>query len=225
MKVHYGFHGLPPIPSPVVSVGSFDGVHRGHRLLISRLAEIASENRGESVVVTFDPHPRQLLRGENRLLTTLEEKLILLAETELDHVIVVNFTREFSKISADEFMDNYLKERLGAQFFLSGEGHHFGNNRSGNIEAVAQAGLDNQKLIRYDNISSTAIRDAIEQGDMALATDMLAGSYLIITPVTDRSKLLPPPGEYVTTLDGGEPATRWVDRNVLDGGEHQLRIF
>lgn len=206
MQIHYGFDTLPPLRRTAVAVGSFDGVHRGHRLLIRQLNHIAHHDLasdGESVVVTFDPHPRQVLKGDNRLLSTLPEKLELLAETDVDHVVVVHFTPEFSRIDSETFTQHYLKGMLHAETVLSGEGHHFGHNRSGTADLLERDGIHTANLGRFENISSTAIRTAIEAGDMATATEMLGGPYLILTtPPHDATKLLPPDGEYRVECSG-----------------------
>lgn len=206
MQIHYGFDTLPPLRRTAVAVGSFDGVHRGHRLLIRHLTHIAQNDLapdGESVIVTFDPHPRQVLRGDNRLLSTLPEKLELLAETNVDHVVVVHFTREFSRIDSETFTRDYLKGKLHAEAVLSGEGHHFGHNRSGTTDQLKRDGLHTANLGRFENISSTAIRAAIEAGDMTTAAEMLGGPYLILTtPPHDATKLLPPDGTYRVECSG-----------------------
>lgn len=210
MQVHYGFDHLPRFRQTAVAVGSFDGVHRGHRLLIARLNAVAHNDLGpdgESVVVTFDPHPRTVLKGENRLLSTLSEKLELLSETGIDHVVVVHFTPEFSRIDSETFTRDYLKGLLKAEMVLSGEGHHFGHNRSGSTELLERDGIRTAKLDRYENISSTSIRTAIEAGDMEAAAYMLGGPYLIVTePPHDPTKLLPPAAVYRVALPGSDDA-------------------
>lgn len=210
MHIHYGFDDLSLIASSVVSVGSFDGVHRGHRLLIRNLNAQAREMGSESVIVTFDPHPRLVLRGENRLLSTLTEKLALLAQTEIDHVVVVSFTPEFSRISSEEFTRDYLRARLGAVAIISGHEHHFGHNRAGTSASLDGSGLKASHLDRYEQISSTSIRAAIAQGDMRAANHMLERPYLVITSPSEPTKLLPPVGEYQLLIDGVE------QRGVID---------
>lgn len=233
MQIHYGFETLPPLHRTAVAVGSFDGVHRGHRLLIQQLNHIAHHDlapEGESVVVTFDPHPRQVLKGDNRLLSTLPEKLELLAETEIDHVVVVHFTPEFSRIDSETFTRDYLKGKLHAEVVLSGEGHHFGHNRSGTTAQLERDGIHTAHLGRFENISSTAIRAAIEAGDMATAAEMLGGPYLILTtPPHDATKLLPPDGEYRVECSGrGTPLARLHIDNQLfqhDNLPERIRIL
>lgn len=235
MQIHYGFDTLPPLRRTAVAVGSFDGVHRGHRLLIRHLNHIAHNDLapdGESVIVTFDPHPRQVLRGDNRLLSTLPEKLELLAETDVDHVVVVHFTREFSRIDSETFTRDYLKGKLHAEAVLSGEGHHFGHNRSGTTDQLKRDGLHTANLGRFENISSTAIRAAIEAGDMATAAEMLGGPYLILTtPPHDATKLLPPDGAYRVECsangNGSEITHLHIDNHLFqrDNLPERIRIL
>lgn len=201
MNVYYDFENLPPINSSVVSVGSFDGVHRGHRLLIEQVRQQASLLEALPIVVTFDPHPRLVLKGENHLLSTLDEKLLLLAETGIENVVVIHFTEEFSKISHEDFIETFLIGKLHAQEIVSGDSLHFGHSRQGNERTIAEHGIENCHLGRIDNISSTAIRQAIQSGDMTQATRLLGGGYLIKGPVTDPTKLLPPDGKYLTDND------------------------
>ncbi len=225
MEVHYGFDSFPADVRSVVSVGSFDGVHRGHRLLIERLTEEAARQKAQSVVVTFDPHPRQVLRGENRLLTTLPEKLCLLGQTAVDHVVVVHFTRAFSQLTSDEFLNRYLIDKLHAVAVLSGDEHHFGHNREGNPALLAERQIKSLQVDRYENISSTAVRAAVEAGDMEEAARLLGAPYLILTGEPDPTKLLPPEGRYRVRIDDdpdetdieigpelffGTPQTLWV---------------
>lgn len=230
MQIHYGFDHLPAFRRTAVAVGSFDGVHRGHRLLIDRLNDTAHGPigpDGESVVVTFDPHPRQVLRGENRLLSTLPEKLDLLAETGVDHVVVIHFTPAFSRIDSETFTQDYLKGRLKAEAVLSGEAHRFGHNRSGSAELLARDGLRTVDLGRYGNISSTAIRAAIEAGEMETATAMLGGAYLIRTDRPhDPTKLLPPAGEYRVLLpdENGRQRHMRIDSSLFSRDDLPLRI-
>ncbi len=135
MKVHYGFDSLPAFRSPVVTVGSYDGVHCGHRAILQRINEIAEQNNGESIVVTFAPHPRIVLgKAEGlMLLNTLDEKMVLLEEVGIDHLIVAPFTEEFSRLSSEEYVRNYLVEKIGVRTLVVGYNHHFGHNKNGDF--------------------------------------------------------------------------------------------
>lgn len=157
----------------VVCVGSFDGLHRGHMELFRLMNKKAKEIGGESVVVTFDPHPRLVLKGENRLLMSLTEKLDLLEEAEVGNVLVIEFTKEFSKIEYGDFVRDYLVGGIGAQVVFSGDGHHFGKDKKGTSEMLKEFGLEVHNIERVDGISSTAVRDAIENGNFEVAEKML----------------------------------------------------
>lgn len=225
MKVHHGFDNIPAIRNAVVAIGSFDGVHRGHRLLIDEMCELAKSVGGESVIITFDPHPRQLLRGENRLLSTLDEKLTLLAETGIDNVIVVNFTREFSMLSHHQFIEQYIIDKLHTCVLVAGENHHFGHNKEGDAKSLTEYGIRSCNLERFDNISSTQIRTAIERGEINEASALLGSKgYLVRTPVTEKSKLLPPTGMYSIEIDGIAAEMR-LDDELINGKSGELRIL
>ena len=133
MRVFNGFEHTAYIPRPVVTIGSYDGVHRGHREILSHLEALARARKGESVVVTFHPHPRLVLgRGEGlRLLTTLPEKLELLEQAGIDNVIVAPFTESFSRLGAEEFIRDYLVETLHLDTLAVGYNHHLGHNQQG----------------------------------------------------------------------------------------------
>lgn len=197
MKIHYGFEQLPHIKGAVVTMGSFDGVHRGHRLLLGHVCQIAKQNGGESVVLTFDPHPREVIHPDlkHRKLSTLSEKLFLLSQTKIDHVVVINFTKEFSQTSSEDFIQKYLIEKLDTKIMITGQGHFFGKNKGGDVAMLRHHGVCVIDLERFDNISSTMIRDVLESGDMAKAQDLLGSGYTVELPLRDGSKILPPMGD------------------------------
>lgn len=200
MKVHYGFDQLPHIKGAVVTMGSFDGVHLGHRLLLEHVCQIARQNSAESMVLTFDPHPREVIHPDlkHRKLSTLREKLFLLSQTGIDHVVVINFTKEFSQTSSVDFIQQYLIDKLQTKIMITGQGHFFGKNKDGDVALLRNQGVEVVDLERFDNISSTMIRDVLEAGDMALADDLLGGGYTVELPLTDSSKIMPPmEAEYV----------------------------
>lgn len=178
MRVFRGFDSLPRFVRPVVTVGSYDGVHLGHRALIDRLVAEARAQGGESIVLTFDPHPRITLgRADGlRLLTTLDEKVRLLEALGVDNVIVIPFDRKFSALSGEVFVREYLQRRLGAGTLVAGYDHRFGHDR---IDSEAIAGLG-MRVIRIDecevggeHVSSTVIRRLIDEGRIAEAERLL----------------------------------------------------
>ena len=183
MRVFHGFGALPHFVRPAVTVGSYDGVHRGHRVLIERLVAEARANGGESVVLTFEPHPRITLgKAEGlRLLTTPDEKIALLAELGVDNVIVIPFDRAFSALSGEEFADDYLIGRVGAETLVAGYNHRFGHDR---IDCDALAASGRLRVVKVDpcdiegrHVSSTAIRRLLDEGKTAEA-ELLLGRRL-----------------------------------------------
>ena len=178
MRVFHGFDSLPHFIRPVVTVGSYDGVHLGHRALIDRLVAEARTSGGESIVLTFEPHPRITLgRAEGLLLlTTLDEKVRLLETLGVDNVIVIPFDRTFSALSGEEFVREYLLRRLGARTLVVGYDHRFGHDRIGR-DAIAGLGL---RVVRVDecevggeHVSSPVIRRLIAEGRLAEAERLL----------------------------------------------------
>lgn len=168
------------INNAVVCVGSFDGVHKGHLELFKQMNQRAAEINGQSVVVTFDPHPRLVLKGENRLLTNLEQKLKLLENAGVQNVLVINFTPEFSSLKYDTFVKKYLLEAIGTKVIFSGDGHFFGKDKQGTTDLLEQFGLEVHNIHRIDNISSTAIRNAIDRNDIRTAEQMLGRKLIEI---------------------------------------------
>lgn len=223
MNIFYGFEHK--FERALVTVGSFDGVHKGHRLLIEQMNQKASQIGAQAVLITFDPHPRTVLRGANRLLSTIEERLLLLEQAGARNVVVVNFTPQFAQISADDFVQKYLIDYLGAVAIFIGEGHFFGKNRGGDENFLAKYPLQIFHLDRFDNISSTAVRAAIEGGDMAAANSLLGGGYLAITPVNDTTKLLPTGGKYRCADENGEKLELYIDDILNLKRKKKLYIF
>lgn len=166
MRITRGFDGLDLGARPVVvTVGSFDGLHAGHRVLLARLVEEAEAIGGQSVVVTFDPHPRVALGGEVELLTPLEEKIRLLEELGIDRLIVVPFDRDFAGLTGEEFLRDYLVGRIGAQVLVAGFDHRFGKDGfspadDGSLRVVRVAAHE----IDGEPVSSTRIRRLASQG-------------------------------------------------------------
>ncbi len=221
MRVFYGFDTLPVLRNPVVTVGSYDGVHTGHRHLLERIVRLAKEQQGESVVVTFSPHPRTVLgnRGEQVvLLNSLREKILLIEAVGIDDLIVVEFTKAFSQISSYEFVREYLLGKIGAKTLVVGYNHHFGHNQEGNFDFLRRLQQTMnfsiyeipRQEVDQDKVSSTVIRRLIRAGEMEKANRLLGHAYTLIVQTDERGemvpddpdKLLPPPGEYSVTVDG-----------------------
>lgn len=182
MRIFTDMDSLPVLRSPVVTVGSFDGVHRGHRFLLEIMRERAEMSGGESVVVTFGEHPRLVLgEGEGlRVLTPLAEKAGLLADAGVDDLIVMPFDRDASRLSAEEFVRDFLVGRLGVAELVVGYNHRLGRGREGDASILKALGEKYGFRVycapRFDEgekISSTAIRNALARGDVAAAERML----------------------------------------------------
>ena len=230
MKVHYGFDSLPAFRAPVVTVGSYDGVHGGHRAILQRINELAAQNGGESVVVTFAPHPRIVLGKADglKLLNTLEEKITLLEEVGIDHLIVAPFTEEFSRLSSQEYVRDYLVGKIGVRTLVVGYNHHFGHNKDGDFRFLQsmqeEYGFEVYEISRQqiddEKVSSTVVRQLITSGDMAHAKRLLERPYILIANLKERSidpyKLLPPNGRYRVEIEGQGTAVLVISHNGLN---------
>lgn len=231
MRIFRNFDDARCIKNPVVTTGTFDGVHIGHRTILNRLRLLASKHNGESVLITFDPHPRKVLypetEGKNlKLINSREEKLMLLEKAGLENLIIIEFTREFSKITSEEFVRDYLYNALKVKVVVAGFNHHFGFNKEGDYRKLwgwrekyhFEAEEIPEQEIYNETVSSTRIRKAICEGYIQRANAYLDSFYLITGPVTgilndvpgdipewfnikitDENKLLPPPGIYAAS--------------------------
>ena len=180
MKVFEGLANVGQIKNPVVTIGTFDGVHIGHQKIIQQLILEAKKIDGESVLITFHPHPRLVLFPDNhnlQLLQTQAEKLQTLAENGLENVIILPFSKEFSQLSALDFVETVLYKSLRAKKIIIGYDHQFGNDRKGNIDfLIAHSNNFNYDLIEIPaeeinevNVSSTKIRTALLDGSVEIA--------------------------------------------------------
>ncbi|MFV0377387.1 MAG: bifunctional riboflavin kinase/FAD synthetase [Mangrovibacterium sp.] len=199
MKIYHDIHDFK-VKNPVLTIGSFDGVHLGHVKIIDRLREIAREQNGESVIFTFYPHPRQVLAPNEdsiRLLTTLSEKGRLFANAGIDHLIIYPFTKTFSELSYTDFVHEILVRQLQIKTLVVGYDHKFGRNREGSYAMLQTLSTAfNFKLEKLDvllmndiNISSTKIRYALEEGDMTLANSFLGYPYTLHGKVVEGKQL------------------------------------
>lgn len=214
----------------VVTTGSFDGVHIGHKVIIDRLNKIAREIDGESVLITFHPHPRKVLYPEQtdlKLINSQEEKIELLSKAGLQNLIIVNFTIDFSKTTSHEFITQILIGQLNAKVIVVGHNHHFGHNRQGDYAylhkladqynfSVVEIALQD---IENETVSSTKIRKALFEGNIQRANAYLDHQYIITgnlhndqqlsglqgvgfvgIEISEIEKLVPPPGIYASNL-------------------------
>lgn len=184
----------------VITVGTFDGVHSGHEKIIGKLNSIKDSKKLRSVLITFEPHPQIVLRNrakDIKILTTLEEKLDILKDKNIDLVYVLNFTREFSNTIAEDFYKNYLIEKIGLTDLVLGYDHMFGKNREGNFDTLKTLSakyeftVDKVEEFKIDgeHISSTIIRHLIEEGNMEKVSALLGRNYSIEGEVIEGKKL------------------------------------
>ena len=181
---------MKKINNSVVTIGTFDGVHLGHRKIIKRLVEAAQDSILESAVLTFFPHPRMVLQKEVgiELINTIEERKQILLNTGIDHLIVHPFTKEFSRLSAKEYIEEVLVKKLHAKKVIIGYDHRFGRNRNANIEDLRkygeEYGFEVEEISKQDvdevAVSSTKIRKALQEGNIEKANSYL-GSHFLLT--------------------------------------------
>lgn len=200
MKIYHSLEDFTRLQFAVVTSGTFDGVHLGHQKILQRLQEIAKKNKGESVVITFWPHPRMVLHpGDStlKLLNTFEEKAELLRQQHIDHLIRIPFTKEFSQLTSQEFITKILIDTIGTKKLVIGYDHRFGKNREGSFEQLKlngpAYGFDVEEIPQQDidhvAVSSSKIRKALEAGDIDTATHFLGGPYSIAGRVIKGDKL------------------------------------
>ena len=176
-------------PNTVLTVGTFDGVHAGHRAILDTVVQKAKQRDARSVLVTFDPHPRNIINpGEAgiKLLTTIQERSEILDELGIDQTVVIPFDRDFSLLSSEEFIREIIYDKIGVSEFVIGYDHHFGRNREGTIETIENIGQElgfdsyvvSKKEVGEQTVSSTAIRNAIsEEGAVEQAARLLQRPY------------------------------------------------
>ena len=190
MNVYYGIKEFIKLENAVVTSGTFDGVHLGHQKILNRLNEVASETKGESVVITFYPHPRSVISPDNKtinLLSTLDEKIELLEKNGVNHLVIIPFTREFSELSSEEFIQKILIETIGTKTLVIGFDHRFGKNREGGFDYLkenkARYGFEIEEIPRHDlenvGISSSKIRKALLEGEVPTAHHFLGRNYSV----------------------------------------------
>ena len=190
MRIFHNISETSDLKDTIVTIGTFDGVHLGHQKILKKLVELKNKNGGETLLFTFDPHPRKVLFPDQRdlkLITTTQEKCELLKQFGIDNVLVFPFTIEFSKMSAEDYISNIISETLKTKTLVIGYDHRFGSNREGNIETLKKvSGNYNFDLIEIPaqeinqlNISSTRIRKAIEEGEIEVANSFLGYSFFM----------------------------------------------
>ena len=200
MRVYQHINEFQKSEAPVVlTTGTFDGVHIGHQKIIKRLKEVADLCNGETVLLTFHPHPRSVLQPDAalKMLTTMDEKISLLERFGLDHLIIHPFDKAFSRTTSLEFVRDLLVNQLGVQKLVIGYDHHFGRNREGSFEHLMEFGplygFDVEEIAALDvdhvNVSSTKIRNALLNGDLDTSRTYLSYDYSITGTVIKGKQL------------------------------------
>jgi len=200
VKVYTDINNIGEIKKPFVTTGTFDGVHFGHRVILNRLIKQAKAEGGESVLLTFYPHPRMILYPEDKslkLLTSQPEKIKLLEKLGVEHLIIIPFTIDFSRMKALEFVRNILVNKIGVHKLIIGYDHQFGRNREGSLKELEEyAPLYNFEIeeipaqdIDEVKISSTKIRKALANGDIKTADEYLGYEYPISGEVITGNKI------------------------------------
>jgi riboflavin kinase/FMN adenylyltransferase len=200
MNVYRDISEVPRNDNTAVSIGTFDGVHLAHRQIISKVTELSKQNNSRSFIVTFEPHPQEVLKNKTpdiKLLTSLEEKLRLLEDAGIENVLVIKFTEEFSKTPAKEFYQKYIYGAIGLSDLVVGYDHLFGKDRQGDFQTLVDLGKEfNFKVHRVEEIdvdgkpvSSTRIRKALAEGNIEEAGRLLGHEYSFDGIVVEGDKI------------------------------------
>ena len=238
--LQYGFDMSATPCRTVVTIGSFDGVHQGHRALLEHLKAMAVRLDAESVVVTFDPHPRIAMgRAEGmQLLTTVEERARLLEEVGIDRMVVAHFDERFRSQPYESFVRDMLVGRLGMVGMIVGYNHRLGRGSEGNFDKLqplaVECGFELECVAQHremgeEKVSSTVVRNVIAEGDMERAARLLGASYMLsgeavngVVVGIDENKMLPPSGEYACSVECGGITTR--TSVAIDGRSATLSV-
>ncbi len=200
MKIYHGLEEFGEATNPVVTVGTFDGVHIGHSKIFERMNRIAREKKGETVVVTFHPHPRLVIHPDSKdlkFINNQERKYDLIESYGIDHLLIIPFTREFASTDAAGFVRNVLVDTIGVKELVVGYDHHFGKNREGSFEELLKLsekygfGVEQIPVQDINNIavSSTKIRNALKEGRIREANELLGYEYSITGKVVPGNKI------------------------------------
>lgn len=200
MTVHTDINQLPAFTNAVVTIGTFDGVHKGHQQIIQLMLDEAKEVNGETVIITFHPHPRQVIamrQTELFLLNSLQEKISLLEKYGIDHLVITPFTEEFSLQAAEDYIEKFLVKRFRPHTIIIGHDHRFGKSRSGDFALLEEKakwyGYEVKEIpgfmLEDNTISSTIIRQALQKGNIDTANEYLGYPYFFSGTVVEGNKL------------------------------------
>ncbi|MFY0627840.1 MAG: bifunctional riboflavin kinase/FAD synthetase [Reichenbachiella sp.] len=200
MQIIENLDDIPNIQNAVVTSGTFDGVHVGHKKILKHLVKTAEKIGGQSVVLTFWPHPRFVLFPNDnslKLISTFEEKAIILEEAGIDFLVKIEFTKAFSQLSSESFIQNVIIDKLKTKKLIIGYDHHFGKNREGSFDYLKanaeRFGFEVEEIKRQDidevGVSSTKIRLALEEGEVDHASHLIGHSYTMHGGVVEGQKI------------------------------------
>jgi riboflavin kinase/FMN adenylyltransferase len=200
MKIYHHIDEFKPVKNAVVTIGTFDGVHLGHRKIIARIKELATECDGETVLLTFFPHPRMILHPEDeslKLINSISEKAMLLEELGIDHLIITPFSRDFSNQNPEDYIREVLVNHIGTKKIVIGYDHRFGKDRAGSIaDLLRLAPVYNYEVVEIPEqdinevaVSSTLIREALLNGAIELANTFLGYTFFITGNVGRGDKI------------------------------------
>ena len=215
MKIYNNISELGEIKNAVVTIGTFDGIHMGHRKLISEVCRAAKAISGESVVITFDPHPRQILHpaSDVKLISSLDEKKEAFGQMCVDHLLIIHFTREFAKTSSEGFLKKYIVGTFDLKAIVIGYDHHFGKGRKGGLDFLKDMGnkygfeVDQIPMQEFKDValSSSRIREAIKAGQMPEAERYLGYHYSITGTVVKGNQIGRTLGFPTANIDPDSP--------------------
>jgi riboflavin kinase/FMN adenylyltransferase len=199
MLVYRNIDLIPLFRNAILTIGTFDGVHTGHQQVIAQMKKRAVEVEGETVIITFDPHPRTVVKAAEgiRLINTLDEKIELLSGKGIDHLVIFPFTEAFAQLSPADYISQFLIRYFQPHTLIIGYDHHFGKGRSGNYELLRQQSTIYHyhlqeilaHLLNSISVSSTRIREAIGEGDMETANHLLGYTFFFSGEVIEENKL------------------------------------
>ena len=200
MKVYTDIDSLPVFTRAVITTGSFDGVHTGHAQIIAQLLKEAENINGTPVLITFYPHPKQIVQIKDKplfVINTPQEKYVLLQNMGIKNIVVVPFDKSFSELSAQDYINKFLVQKFNPAIVVVGYDHRFGNNREGDFELLKKAGVNNgfevkeipEHILKDITISSTKIRNAIQTGNIEMAASYLGYEYFFSGKVIQGNRL------------------------------------
>ncbi len=200
MKIYKNIEDFKGVKNPIVTIGTFDGVHVGHQKIIDRMRAVANKVDGETVLLTFYPHPRLVIHPDSknlRFINIQKRKIELLEKAGIDHLIIIPFTKEFSKLTSNQFIKEYIAEKIQARKLIIGYDHHFGKNRLGDFSILYDLGkkynFEVEKIPAQDveniAVSSTKIRKALNEGKIKIANNLLGYEYSITGVVVQGNKI------------------------------------